>query len=185
MTPRPPSKSTSAGNDLVIPLPTTKTRRAGTPKAPSSSSVPSRGWSHRPTPTTLLWLAVSLPLVAWDTGYVLLRPHSMPGGALHWPLWAPYELYGRVDHVYGFKAWDNRVGFTGAQGMMNLVETGMFALYWGLWYRNRGADGRVGGREGGLAVAIGFAACVMTFSKTVLYCELFSSRDKRDFNGWG
>lgn len=27
------------------------------------------GWSHTPSNLTLIWLAVSLPLVVWDTGY--------------------------------------------------------------------------------------------------------------------
>ncbi|KAJ9129405.1 hypothetical protein NKR19_g10386, partial [Coniochaeta hoffmannii] len=133
ITPRPPR--TYDSGELVIPLPSKSSRRSATPTPPSSSSSTSKprrtatksgsgGWSHRPSPLTLLWLAVSLPLVAWDTAYVLLRPHTMPGGSLHWPLWVPYELYGRVDHVYGFKAWDSGMGFTAAQGMLNLVETG-------------------------------------------------------------
>lgn len=177
ITPRPP-KSYDAGSDLVIPLPSTRSRRTAATPVPSSTSSPrspSSGWSHKPSRPTLLWLAVSLPLVAWDTAYVLLRPHTMPGGWLHAPLWTPYELYGRVDHVYGFKAWDAGVGFTAAQGTLNLVETALYAVYWALWYRNRDGGGRVGGREGALAVAVGFAASVMTFSKTVLYCEFYTS----------
>lgn len=173
ITPRPP-KSYDA--DLVIPLPS-KPRRAATPSSrPSSRAAASEGggaggWSHRPSRLTLLWLAVSLPLVAWDTGYVLGRPHTMPGGSLHWPLWVPYELYGRVDHVYGFKAWNARMGFTAAQGTLNVVESLLYAVYWGLWWRNKKGDGRVDGRAGALAVLVGFAASVMTLSKTVLYCE--------------
>lgn len=34
------------------------------------------------------WLFVSTLLVAWDSGFVLLRPRSMPGGDLHY-LWKP------------------------------------------------------------------------------------------------
>ena len=83
-------------------------------------------WSHTPTKLTLAWLAVSLVLVSWDTAYVLLRPHTMEGGFLHEPLWAPYALYGTVDYVYGWKAWDAGEGFTGAQGAMNLVECVMY-----------------------------------------------------------
>jgi hypothetical protein len=119
--------------------------------------------------------------VAWDTGYVLLRPYTMPGGSLHWPLWVPYELYGRVDHVYGFKAWNAGMGFTAAQGSLNLVETALYAVYWGLWWANKkGPGGRVAGRKAGLAVAVGFAASVMTFSKTVLYCEYIRAHRARE-----
>jgi hypothetical protein len=62
-----------------------------TPSTPSKSSR-SRGvrkgtWAHTPSNLAIIWLFISLPLVAWDTGYVLLRPLTMPGGKLHWPLY--------------------------------------------------------------------------------------------------
>lgn len=37
-------------------------------------------WYHAPDRLTLIWFAVSLPLVIWDTIYVLGRPHTMEGG---------------------------------------------------------------------------------------------------------
>ncbi|KAB5569974.1 hypothetical protein GE09DRAFT_692197 [Coniochaeta sp. 2T2.1] len=168
-----------------------------TSRLSSSSSSPRPGFSHRPTPLTLLWLAVSLPLVAWDTAYVLLRPHTMPGGRLHRPLWVPYELYGRVDHVYGWKAYDAGTGFTAAQGTLNLVETALYAVYWALWFwgSRRGTDGggrkagaaRVGGRRAAVAVVVGLSASVMTFSKTVLYWlnEYYSGFDNIGHNSLG
>lgn len=128
-------------------------------------------WSHQPTLLSLVWLAVSLPLVAWDTGYVLLRPASMPGGSLHWPLWAPYELYGRVDHMYGEKQWQAGNGFTAAQGALNAIESALYLAYLALWWRGARPDRSVGGRAGALAVMLAFSAAVMTVSKTVLYCE--------------
>src|SRR5690242_12203083 len=82
-----PSKSSS---------PATPSSRRGFPNGGDvfRDSGRSSTFAHAPTNLTLLWLIVSLPLVAWDTGYILLRPHSMPGGKFHWPLWVPYELYG-------------------------------------------------------------------------------------------
>ncbi|KAK4150862.1 hypothetical protein C8A00DRAFT_45818 [Chaetomidium leptoderma] len=131
-------------------------------------------WSHTPSTATLLWLAVSLPLVAWDTGYMLMRPHTMPGGSLHWPLWVPYELYGEVDHMYGFKQWHLRNPFAAAQSLMNLAETLLYLGYLGMWYAygRQAAPGvrrAVGGRVGATAALLGFSAAVMTVSKTVLY----------------
>ncbi|MCJ1254802.1 hypothetical protein MMC24_002618 [Lignoscripta atroalba] len=38
----------------------------------------------------------------------------MPGGWLHSPIWVPYALYGTVDYIYGFPAWEARNGFTAA-----------------------------------------------------------------------
>ncbi|EFQ26960.1 uncharacterized protein GLRG_02131 [Colletotrichum graminicola M1.001] len=156
-----------------------------------NKSAAPRGWSHAPTTFTAAWLLISLPLVAWDTGYVLLRPWTMPGGHLHWPLWAPYALYGEVDHIYGWKAFESRNGFTSAQGALNLVETLMYLAY--VWlYVSRGqpvggpagAKKTVGGRAGALAVVIGFSAAVMTLSKTVLYWanEYFSGFDNIGHN---
>lgn len=174
--------------------PSTTTTRKRAPRTASNTttskkrrvsidSTPSAAWRHTPSTTTLLWLAVSLPLVVWDTGYVFGRPHTMPGGNLHWPLWAPYELYGKVDHVYGFKSWESHSGFTGAQSALNTVESLMYVVY--LWLVWRRADSRstdvaarrtLSGRDGALAVLIGFSAAVMTLSKTVLYCKRLLTR---------
>lgn len=69
-------------------------------------------------------------------GYIkhtILRPRSMVGGDLYW-FWAPYRLYGMVDHVragydfvslsyvqfpsqvYGIKAFEDGEGFASAAG---------------------------------------------------------------------
>ena len=113
----------------------------------------------------------------------------MPGGSLHWPIWAPYELYGQVDYIYGFKALEARNGFTAAQGLLNMIETlGYMAYLWIVWSYGRqsgniegtgapsrkavgwiGAARSVGGSAAGVAVLIAFATAVMTLSKTVLY----------------
>jgi hypothetical protein len=110
----------------------------------------------------------------------------MPGGKYHAPIWSPYALYGTIDHVYGFPAFEKGDGFPGAQGAMNAIETGLYGVY--LWIAfsygvkeggkmGRGSFGILGrrkivGREAGIAVLVGFAVAVMTLSKTVLYCEL-------------
>ncbi|KAI1467062.1 uncharacterized protein F4812DRAFT_459913 [Daldinia caldariorum] len=156
--------------------------------SPSSARAarPAKLWSHVPTRPTLLWLAVSLPLVIWDSGYVLLRPLTMEGGPLHWPVYAPYKLYGEVDHTYGWKAFHARNGFTSAQGALNVLETLMYLVY--LWYYFRsGTAATVGtrsarvlsGRPAAVAVLVAFSAAVMTLSKTVLYWlqEYFSGFD--------
>ncbi|KAK0285061.1 hypothetical protein LTR35_005263 [Friedmanniomyces endolithicus] len=188
------------------------------PPAPRSSlvSAPTRtlstrnpttpAWSHTPSNLTLIWLAISLPLVIWDTGYVLLRPYSMPGGALHSPLWVPYELYGRVDHVYGWKSYNAHNGWTSAQGAFNAVETVAYLVYLYMVYaygrqekrQGRGAPRRekmglleglarsrtVEGRVATYAVLLGFSTAWLTFSKTVLYWlnEAFSGFDNIGHN---
>lgn len=60
---------------------------------------------------------------------MLGRPHTMPGGFLHPYLWKPYALYGTIDYVYGWPAWDAKNGFTAAQGLLNLVETAGYLVY--------------------------------------------------------
>ncbi|KAM0279360.1 hypothetical protein ACHAQH_004625 [Verticillium albo-atrum] len=163
------SASRTATSPPPEPSTPIKTTKLSTAAAPS--------WSHRPSTLTLAWLAISLPLVAWDTGYVMLRPHSMPGGAWHAPLWTPYELYGRIDGVYGLQSFEARDGFTAAQAFLNIIESAMYLVYlWLCLRRGRPAPGEgpagrqvVVGREGGVAVLVGFSAAVMTLSKTVLY----------------
>ncbi|KAG4029087.1 hypothetical protein MFRU_017g00250 [Monilinia fructicola] len=154
----------------------------------ATRSTPSRKgqWAHTPSKLTIIWLAISLPLVAWDAGYCMLRPHSMPGGSLHWPIWAPYELYGKVDYIYGWKAFDEHNGFTGAQTFLNIIESLMYYYYLYILYaygKSSSAQGRgapknsgvvaqqrsVDGKMGALAVLVGYSAAVMTVSKTLLY----------------
>lgn len=163
------------------------------PRSLRSNGRKSQGigqWAHTPSNAALIWLAISLPLVIWDTGYVLLRPHSMPGGKYHWPLWTPYELYGKVDYIYGWPAFEARNGFTSAQGTMNTIETLMYFVYLGIVWKygtqtaakGRGAPapskvgflGRqraVDGLMGAIAPLVLYSASIMTLSKTVLYCE--------------
>ena len=127
----------------------------------------------------------------------------MPGGSLHFPLWQPYGLYGRIDHTYGFKAWDAKSGWTLAQGSLNALETAAYGVYLYLVYvygeheggvQGRGAPGvdevgKVGGglrglsesrtvygKVAGAAVLVAYTAAQVTFWKTVLYwlIELYS-----------
>lgn len=155
----------------------------GSTAADSSEPFPT-GYRHKPSLAIIAWLMISLPLVIWDTGYVQLRPYSMPGGSLHSPIWSPYSIYSRVDLVYGFPAWDGHNGFTGAQSAMNIPET-LFSA----WYlyivasqimHRRGQDsvfnvGIKGSNHVNFAVLLCFASAVMTLSKTVLYCRFFLS----------
>jgi hypothetical protein len=164
------------------------------PDLTPSKSTPGRPrkgkWAHTPSNLAVVWLFISLPLVAWDTGYVLLRPLSMPGGSLHWPIWVPYDLYGTVDYIYGWKAFNDKNGFTAAQSFLNVIETILYIYYLYILYahgrqsralgrgapkKNAGFLGQqriVDGRQGALAVVVAYSAAVMTLSKTLLYCEL-------------
>ncbi len=135
----------------------------------------------------VIWLYVSLPLVLWDTSYIALRPHSMPGGKFHSPIWKLYALYGTVDYVYGWPAWDGHVGFTAAQASLNAVETIMYVYYLIAVWKNASGNllkaqnikgfllgeeqNSVRGPGVAKAVLYLFSASVMTVSKTVLYCE--------------
>ncbi|KAI1655052.1 hypothetical protein F4813DRAFT_187750 [Daldinia decipiens] len=160
-----------------------------TPTTSSSSGAPPKLWAHAPSQITLFWLALSLPLVIWDSGYVLLRPLTMEGGPLHWPLYTPYKLYGEVDHVYGWKAFHARNGFTSAQGALNVVETALYLVYVYIYLGSGAAvAGRatrvLSGRPAALAIVLAFSAAVMTLSKTALYWlqEYFSGFDNVGHN---
>lgn len=143
-----------------------------------------------------------MPLVIWDTGYVLLRPYSMPGGAIH-KIWSPYALFGEVDHTYGFRAYNAGIGWTAAQGSVNAVETLVYIAYLYLVYtfgeqeprQGRGAPDRstmgqfralsesrtVTGRIAAWAVLLAYTSAQVTFWKTVLYVlnEAFSGKHYR------
>ena len=184
-----PSKSSSPiQSDYSVAVSSTSRKRtsnrSGNGKQ-SSSSV--HLFSHKVPPLLVIWLYVSLPLVLWDMGYVAMRPHSMPGGKFHSPIWKPYALYGTVDYVYGWPAWNDHVGFTAAQTSLNAIETAMY-IYYLFAIRKNGAKGllnfqdlqgfltgesnnSVRGPGVASAVLCLFSAAVMTVSKTILYCE--------------
>lgn len=213
-TPPPPavaSAATPAATTTATTAPTTRSRPARTNNnnnasksavaaAPSTSTpTTTTGWAHTPSTLTLAWLALSLPLVIWDTGYVLGRPATMPGGWAHAPLYTPYALYGEVDHMYGLKQWAAGNGFTSAQGTLNVVETLFYLVYLAIWYRaapahtttSNGGGGAarkaIAGRAAAWAVLFAFSAAVMTLSKTVLYWlnEVFSDFDNIGHNALG
>ncbi|KAF2670623.1 hypothetical protein BT63DRAFT_454812 [Microthyrium microscopicum] len=169
------SRVRSSGSTQVV-LPASKSS-AFSKMLPIDKSV------HITSSLTLAWLLISIPLVIWDCGFVLLRPWTMPGGALHWPIWAPYEIYVRTDYIYGWKAIEENNGFTAAQGFMNIPETMLYLYYLYVVYTqgvqpkslSAGskpsflAERYVGGRAGALALTAVFTGAVMTLAKTVLY----------------
>ncbi|KAH7082187.1 hypothetical protein FB567DRAFT_100019 [Paraphoma chrysanthemicola] len=172
---------------------------------PAPAEVGESTWCHTASNVTVFWLAVSIPLVLWDSLYILLRPHTFEGGALQWPLWKPYEIYAAIDKVYSRSAWDAQEGFGGAQGALNAIELVMYGLYAMIIY-NHGVPAAAGtgvqvgqgvsawfaggvkvrGKVGNRALLIGFAASVMTLSKTVLYYfnEYFSGWASVGHNDW-
>ncbi|KAJ5084571.1 hypothetical protein NUU61_009150 [Penicillium alfredii] len=178
-----------------FPSPTRAAKEQAKTSPPTTTGT-ARKWVHTPSAALTIWLVFSVPLVVWDAGYVLLRPHSMPGGRLHSPIWAPYALYGTVDYIYGWPAFNARNGFTAAQTVLNVVETLGYIYYLWIVYRHgatispgRGSqklgkgflwlltgDKVVSGRTGAIALLVAYTASVMTLSKTLLYWlnEFFS-----------
>lgn len=124
---------------------------------------------HRPRTLVSAWLFLSSFVVAWDIGYILLRPRSMLGGDLHW-IWSPYALYMNVDYIYGLPSWDSKDGFPAAQSLMNVGESILNLFYIYLVH--------VKATPSSLAVAPiwGLTAVIMTLSKTILYVLNVSRR---------
>jgi hypothetical protein len=100
------------------------------------------------------WFALSLPLIAWDVSFVLLRPLSMPGGPLAF-LWGPYEKYIQVDLSYG----DLANPFVRAQALMSVAELVLALVALGLAH---------GTRRRALGTLLVFTAAVLTAAKTLL-----------------
>ncbi|KAI9373425.1 hypothetical protein BJX61DRAFT_533182 [Aspergillus egyptiacus] len=182
-------------------FPPPPTARATASPTPGDGNGPPINWVHTPTSAITLWLLFSVPLVLWDAGYVLARPHSMPGGKWH-SIWSGYAWYGTVDYIYGWPAYNSRNGFTAAQTILNLVESAGYLYYLWVVYSHgttaagvgRGshksafswifADSAVPGRAGATALLVAFGASVMTVSKTVLYWlqEYFSDYENIGHN---
>ena len=120
------------------------------------------------------------------------RPHTFAGGALAWPLYVPYELYGRVDPVYSIEAYHSGLGWTGAQGLGNIFETLAYVAYLYIVIRYGCDEGRADGVLGSLGVLgrrrrvhgfwgavaslVGYTTFMVTVAKSVLYCEYIPGR---------
>ncbi|KAL9612279.1 MAG: hypothetical protein Q9167_003102 [Letrouitia subvulpina] len=101
----------------------------------------------------------------------------MPGGKWEKPLYTPYALYGTIDYIYGWPAYEANNGFTAAQASMNVLESlGYCGYLWIIWKHGEESRRSVGGGWGGLACLLGFSLSVVTFAKTVIYMlnEYFS-----------
>ncbi|KAJ3994803.1 hypothetical protein F5050DRAFT_1771536 [Lentinula boryana] len=105
-----------------------------------------------------LWFILTAPLMLWDAGFCLMRPRSMVGGDLHW-IWAFYEFYGDVDHVYGVKAFEDGEGFANAAAVLNVIENIFGILYLTTTHL----------LPSPLAPLAGYTGSAMTLSKTLLY----------------
>ncbi|KAK9469203.1 hypothetical protein V1512DRAFT_231363 [Lipomyces arxii] len=126
-----------------------------------------------------IWFLLQNLIVSWDASYILCRPHSMPGGKWHW-IWSPYKLYGEIDHVYGFPAYEERDGFPAGQAFMTLVEAFFAYVYLYTTHFSKVPKTRLVG------AFIGFMAATSCFSKTVLYMisEIFSGNKYVGHNNW-
>lgn len=95
-----------------------------------------------------------------------------------------------MDYAYSARAWNDKFGFTAAQGCLNVVETTGYLVYLWIVYNYGVAEGKEGrgapspesvgwfgerrtlrGQWAGIACLLGLSVTVMTWSKTILYCE--------------
>lgn len=67
------------------------------------------------------WLMIAAFIMYMDGSFCCLRPHSFPNGCLSM-LYLPYRLYIQIDKHYA----DVKDSFVLAQGMLNLVEAGLY-----------------------------------------------------------
>jgi len=82
-------------------------------------------------------------------------------------------LYGEINHLHGLNAYTAKSGFPSAQAIMNIVESTLSLEYIYLVHLG-GKSKRISKvsnakRADPKAPLIGFAAAVMTLSKTLLY----------------
>jgi hypothetical protein len=130
----------------------------------------------------------------------------MPGGKLSW-LWQPYGMYGEVDKVYGFKAYNAGEGWTATQAAVNAVETAAYFAYLYLVYAHGEQEPRQGsgapdrsvmgqfralsesrtvtGKVAAQATLLAYSAATVTFWKTIIYwiLEGFSGMCRLESSG--
>ncbi|KAJ4295093.1 hypothetical protein N0V90_007102 [Kalmusia sp. IMI 367209] len=146
-------------------------------------------WAHTPRSSILIWCLWAFPLTIWDTIYLALRPHSLPGRKWHAPYFAgTFNKWAGVDHSYGKDGWLDQDGFVMAQSVINMLEVTLYMIYVTLVWRGSGGffGKKVGGRSGALAVIVGMNAGCVTATKTALYFmrECLSGFKSTGHNHW-
>jgi uncharacterized membrane protein (DUF485 family) len=130
-------------------------------------------WSHVPRLPIIIWSLWAFPFTIWDTVYIALRPHSLPGGKWHAPYFSgSFTIWASIDSIYGEAGWRNKSGFVLAQSVINMVEVTLYMIYILLiWRKGRSSlMAPISGTRGSWAVLVGFGAGCVTLTKTSLYC---------------
>ena len=128
-------------------------------------------WTRTPSLAILLWLSALIPFTVWDLAYIFLRPHSLPSGPWHRPVFAPYTAYAETDLIYGPSAWESGDGFVAAHCVLNLLAYALGSTY--LWLvlmhgrKGIGMHNALGGAAGRRAALIVLVEGAMTATKTV------------------
>ena len=131
-------------------------------------------YPHNPRRIILIWIAFTFPFTIWDTLYIILRPHSLPGHKWHSPIWVPVASYAAVDGIYSERAWVESEGWTAAQGAINVTEVCMYIWYfWVIQTKARNGSKYLDGRADGKACVLGLIAGTITWTKSSLYGRLF------------
>ncbi|KAF2466905.1 uncharacterized protein BDR25DRAFT_305769 [Lindgomyces ingoldianus] len=148
-------------------------------------------WAHTTRLPILIWCLWAFPFTIWDTLYLLLRPHSLPGQKWHDSYFSHvFAIWASVDHIYGEEGWRNKSGFVLAQSAINVTEATLYMVY--IWIILRSGSQisaskwRIGGRTGAWAVLVGEVAGCVTATKTAMYFmrECFSGFKYTGHNDW-
>lgn len=110
----------------------------------------------------VIWFLVTIPIMLWDSLFILFRPASLPGGSLDWVWWG-YRYYIAVDTRYGNINDTLVIAFTWG----NLIEMALSLLVC-FYHKQRRPE----------SVLWAFAVAWITLTKTFLYlgCEWASGR---------
>uniref|UniRef100_A0A0B6ZC12 EXPERA domain-containing protein n=1 Tax=Arion vulgaris TaxID=1028688 RepID=A0A0B6ZC12_9EUPU len=106
----------------------------------------------------LIWFYSTTVICTWDATFIMLRPHSLPGGSLA-TLWYLYKYYVTVDQRY----MDTNDAFVYAQSLLNYAEV-IFNIVTIIMHYHCSRH----------TSTIAFMVSVMTMWKTILYFLMFT-----------
>ncbi|KAH3839005.1 uncharacterized protein LOC127879452 isoform X2 [Dreissena polymorpha] len=105
----------------------------------------------------VIWFYATAIICTIDASFIVLRPHTLPGGSLHY-LFFFYKYYIHTDQRYN----DVSDSYVYTQSLMNYAEVLLNIVT--LFYHYRKSN---------LTKPLAFTVSVMTFWKTVLYIAMF------------
>lgn len=131
-------------------------------------------FTHTPRYKIAVWSLLSYFSIWYDVAYISLRPHTLPGGKWHGPVFKPMVRWAAIDNLYGEQAWNDNDTVLAAKANIGCFEANLHLIYLCHLVRAGGLSwtmgtSRISGRLTAQTVLFGLLAMAIQATKLSFY----------------